>query len=224
MKTLNSVRLEGFVETCRIVGQVEGKTVAKLSVITLHPKDADPPAEVPQASLRYEKIRHMARVVAAGKTAALLGSIEERLKDGVPGESFFPCRVEGCLCSEGMENFVHVPAGGFTLVEKVPTVDNNEARITGKVASVSYTDRTAKLSVQTAQGTVSVFILKGSDIAAWNSVAEGRIAKGDAVSLSGPLLSGEYTDGSRRVCASVVTPHVLSKLELKKEKTRGQSL
>ena len=220
MKTLNSVHLEGFVETCRIAGELSGKTVSKLSVITLHPKvtPSDPSARPLSASERYEKMRHMVRVVSSGEMTGILKNISESLASGKDSAGLFPVVLDGAIASQGSDNFIDVPEGGIAIAESVATENNNIANIRGEVKSVSFTERSAKIRVKAGDSIIHVVALRGEGLGAWNSVAEGRVAKGDAVSLSGPVHSVEFTDGQRTVCAALVSPRQFEKLELKKSK------
>ena len=225
MKTYNSVHLEGFVETCRIAGELSGKTVSKLSVITLHPKAVPDEGPAQGVSERYEKMRHMVRVVATGQLADEMRRLSRSLGTESDLEGLFPCRLDGQIASQGTDNFIDVRDGGFALVKSIATENNDTARVLGEVKSVSYTDRSAKLLVSAGDSLIHVVALRSESLAAWNSVAEGRVVKGDMVSLSGPVHSMEFTDGQRTVCAALVSPRQFEKLEMKKSKDlRGPSL
>ena len=229
MKQVNSVQLEGLVESCRIVGEVDGKTVAKLSVVTLHPNESAPVASVPLSS-RLDKFRHDIRVSGNGDLARNLQMLERELKtEKAAGEadlmSLHPCSVSGVLRStpDG-EMFVDVAGKGFALTDRVKTRDNNLVRISGSVLAVSYTDESARLQVGTPEGPVSVFFPKSANRNGWDAVSSGKIKKGDLLTLTGPLAVSEFTDGRKYVRTCMLTPHSIQRHKLERKHTPGQSL
>lgn len=222
----NSVHLSGTVEACRIVGEVGHLSVAKLTVVTLHPRESR--GEVP--SEIYDKFRHVVRLLAGPELSRDLNSLSRELRtekasldSGVA--VLHPCSLDGVLRTVDGETFVDVDGKDFSFVEKVATVDNNFARLEGRVSSLSYTDGSARLSVRTKAGEVGVFFAKDVNREGWDSVAAGQIRRGDRVALSGPLVDREFTDGMSRSREYYLIPRVLRKLALeKKRKPTGPQL
>lgn len=224
MRSLNSVHLDGIVVSCEIAGTVEGKTVAKLSVVTLHPKEQPVGSE---ASVQeYEKIRHNVRVVASSQFAGTIRSLAEGLEaEGRSGaHGMHPCVVEGVLREQDGENFIEARDGCFSLTETVRTKGNNLARIVGKIQSVSYTDRSANIVLDTPQGRVFSFFPRQVNASAWESVASGKIKKGDLISLQGPIMNMNFSDGKETMRTSMVVPHIIQKIRLNKAQGNGVSM
>lgn len=229
LKSDNSVHLDGMVESCRIVGQFKGKSVAKLSVITLHPKADLSASDELTPSKRFDKMRHVVRVVAAGDLAQSLRSLETSLKveravGSAETADLHPCSVDGYIASQDGENFIESREGGFRLTEKVKTKENNVAHVSGRVESVVYSNESARILVSTKEGDINSFFPKSLNRSGWDAIAEGRIKKGDVVSMSGPLIAGEFTDGKKTLRTYMVTPHVIQKLSLEKKVSSGPSL
>ena len=227
MKSVNSVHLEGIVESCRVIGEVMGKTAAKLSVITLHPKEQSVGADI--SMQEYEKIRHNVRVVADGPHVDLLRSLESELKtERATGlkelMTMHPCIVEGVLREQNGENFVEARDGGFSLSDTLKTKGNNLAKIVGKVLAVTYTDRSCRLELETPQGKVQSFFPRQINRNSWDAVASGKIAKGDLLSLQGPLMNMEFSDGTQTISTSMVVPHVIQKIRLRKAQSNVVSI
>lgn len=226
MKKINSVHLEGMVESCQGVGSVMGKTAFRLSIVTLAPKEKRFPAQVVQ---EYEKTRHSVRVVADEKSVERLRALERELKverasGNVELAIPHPCIVDGMLRSLNGENFVDVPGDGFSLTEKTRIKGNNIVRIGGKVTDVSYTDESVLISVSTDETVVTSHFTRRFNQAGWDAVASRKIAKGDAVLLSGPMLNMTFTDGKKNFKRTMVSPHLMQKQELRKEVKSGPSL
>lgn len=228
MKKVNSVQLDGLVESCRIVGELSGRTVAKLSVVTLHPNGSAGVASVPLSS-QYDKFHHLVRVCASGETAKALALLEKELRtERAAGEvdlmSLHPCSVSGVLrFGPDGDALVDVLDGGFSLTDRVKTRDNNLVRITGNVLSVSFTDESARLQVGTDEGPVSVFFPKSLNRSGWDAVSAGKLSKGDMLTLSGPLVVSEYTDGKKDIRTCMLTPHAIHKHKLERKRSSGQS-
>lgn len=227
MKNNNSVHLEGVVESCKLAGEVSGKTVAKLSVITLHPKEGIDAGASP--SQKYERYRHMVRLVMDGEGVAVVKSLErelamEKASSQPDIASLHPCIIEGTLRSQDGENFVEASNEGFSLTDRVRTRDNNVAHIVGKVISTSYTDESARIRVATAEGVVNSFFPRSVNQAGWEAVSSGKLKKGDVVSMDGPMLSAEFSDGKKTLRTYMVTPHHISRQKLERKVSSQQTM
>ena len=229
MKMINSVHLDGIVESCRIVGETIGKTAAKVCVITLHPREQSFGSGTPVSVSEYEKIRHNVRVVASGRYADLLRSLEKEIRtEKASGKvdlmSLHPCSVDGVILEQDGENFVEARDGGFLLTEKVKTKGNDVAKVVGKVAAVSFTDESARVAVETPHGKIYSFFLKQVNRAGWDAVAGGKLAKGDVLLLQGPVMNMAFTDGHKTLRTSMLVPHVIQKQRLRKTQTTGVAM
>ncbi len=221
MKTVNSVHLAGLVDTCRIAGDIKGQTVAMLTVVTIHPR-----AREEDVFPGFEKIRHNVRVIADGRVADELRQLSraiglEKASGRLDLVDLHPCELDGFISENDGQTVINVPSGRFRFVEKARTKDNNVAEIVGKVVSYSSSQMFARMAVQTREGRISVLVPKEISRDAWESVASDSIKRGDYVSLSGPVLNGEYTDGKRRIMYAQVVPHVIERVNLKKDKTQA---
>lgn len=217
MKRVNSVRLDGAVDTCRIVSDSEGLTVARLSVFTLMPRPGVNRERQP--SERFERMYHRVRLAVPTGEAGWLRDLESDFRVGV--RTLRPCHVEGMLLTDGDMSVVNCKPDGFAFTDSIRVDDNNRCLFVGEVSSVSHTDKTATVVLSTGVSDVRSFILRSTNRGAWDDVASGRIAKGDALQLEGPLHSLPYTDGKRNLFVSTVTPHVMKKITLKREKQKG---
>lgn len=225
---LNSVHLDGMIETCRIVGDVHGKTVAKLMVVTLHPNEFS--GSSVSLSSQFDKLRHPVRVVADGALSKELRSLEREMRmersTGKNLASPHPCSVDGVLRgTEQGDFFVEATDKGFVLTDMVKTGrDNNVARLTGRVLTTSFTDETARIQVQTPAGQMDTFIQRKLNADAWEAVSSGRVKKGDALLMSGPLFRIDFTDGKGINQKYMLVPHMLQKQKLDKKKAVGPTL
>lgn len=223
----NSVHLDGLVESCRFVGDAGGRSVAKLTVVTLHPRESSPSS---RPSDSFEKITHVVRVLADQKLAKELQSLirdlrTERAANEPELAVLYPCSLDGSLRTLDGDTFVDVVGKNFTLTQQVSTsAGNNIANLEGRVASCSFTDTSARLNVNTKQGVVSVFFSKVANPSGWESVSAGSVRKGDRVSLSGPLVDRVFTDGKKTQREYYLSSQVLQKLSLEKKRTSGLNL
>lgn len=225
---INSVHLDGTVESCRFVGEAGSRSVAKLTVVTLHPRESASP--LPSES--FEKISHVVRVIADrdGTLARELQSLVRDLRVEKASKQpelavLHPCSLDGALRTIDGDTFVDVDGKDFSFTQQVSTsADNNVARLEGRVNSCSFTDASARLNVQTRQGVVSVFFSKAANPSGWESVAGGSVRKGDRVAMSGPLVDRVFTDGRKTHREYYLSSQVLQKISLEKKRTVGQSL
>lgn len=228
MSSLNKVHLDGMVEACRMVGAAGGRSVAKLTVLTLHPRENldAPPSEA------FEKAHHVVRVLAPEGDALgrELESLSKELRveraSGSPDLAVpHPCSLDGVLRTVDGETFIDVDGKDFRFTEKVGlSAGNNVAVLEGRVKSVSYTDGSARVNVSAKEGDVSVLFARDANPEGWNLISSGRLRSGDRVSLSGPLFDRVFTDGHRRQREYFLTPQRLEKLVLEKKRAAGVSM
>ena len=216
MEKTNTVYLDGHVGACFILSRDSGKTVAGLQFYTFIPKEGAPQDGKP--SERFDYMRHKVRVTAVGPDGDRLLDIE-RLCAKDPG--IHPYELRGILRSlpDG-SSFVDCNVEDLKPTSRIQTDPalNNVAKICGSVVSATYSDRFAKVSVDTGEGNVYVFFPKETFKEAWEVVAKGNMKKGTMLSLEGPILSREYTDGKSRFLVSVLTPHTMQQEKLTKRR------
>ena len=127
--------------------------------------------------------------------------------------------------AEEKANLVECGPAGFKFKERIEFENNNKACIVGNVVSVSYTDASAKLTIATDQGNVVSRIIRTGNEQAWSDVSTGKVSKGDAVLLEGPVITNSFTDGNNNEeLVSMVVPHQMTKVRLDLERTKGVSL
>lgn len=231
MKNENSVHLDGLVESCRFLGDIPERklTVAKLSIVTLHPNSPSRLGSSPTPSEQFDRIHHLVRVVADADLLSELQSLSRELNleraSGKPELSqLHPCSIDGHLCTVDGETFVEANPGGFTFTEKVGTTLNNVAKVSGNVVSVSFTDESARVNLGLGPVVVSSFFSKESNRSGWDAVASGKLKRGDVVSMSGPLISSEFSNGLKKIRTYFLNPHVIQKQKLVKRRTAGPEL
>lgn len=219
MKKVNKVHLDGGVASCRVVPSPDSRAVAEVLLYTLYPAGAE--SRLP--SERYGKMYHRVRVVGeAGDAGALssLRDLESRLKDGPSGRP--ECRsVDGELVSVGDVAFVECPLSAFRPSESLKVQDNNLVEISGSVLECSHTDRGASVTIQSGRSRVTTFISREINQGAWEMVSQGRLPKGEAVLLKGPMLTRDYTDGRKTISATVVSVHEVR--QLRREVRKGNN-
>lgn len=217
----NNIHLNGLVDSCKLVVDESGKEMAAIRFRTIHPR-LDVP-DTAKASERFEPFFHkvMVPVVASNREelVALVGQQD--------GSSLRPYDIDGVLSFHGGDAVVICPPGGMVRAEKVKTADNNVVSLAGRIRSVSAPGKFASLLVHTKEGDVRVIVSKDVNEAGWRMVSEGRIKKGDSVSLSGPLRTRMYTDGKSDMRSCSISARTLTELKLVKDvrqKTGGPSL
>ena len=219
MEKTNSVHLEGHVGSVFILSRDENRTVAGLQFYTFIPKEGAPKTGKP--SERFDYMRHKVRVTAVGPDGDRLLEIE-RICAADPG--IHPYELKGVLrdLPDG-SNLVDCRIEDLKPTRSIQTNPelNNVAKIAGSVVSTTYSDRFAKVLIDTGQGNVSVFFPKETFGEAWEAVSKGRMKKGTMLAIEGPLLSQEFTDGKSRFLVSVVTPHVMQQEKLTKRRRQG---
>lgn len=219
MEKTNQVYLNGHVGSCIILRRDEQETVAGLRFYTFIPKENAP--ENGRTTQRFDHMEHKVRVVAVGPDGDRLLDIERMcakdprihpyelrgiLRELEDGSSIIDCRMEDLWPTDGIETNPEI---------------NNVTKISGSVVQTSYTDRYAKVLLDTGEGNVTVWFPKETFEEAWNVVKEGRMVRGTMLSLEGPLLSREYTDGKTRFVQSVLTPHIMEQEKLAKKQRHG---
>ena len=221
MRKVNSVRLEGALESCRTETGEGGLTVARLSVVTFHPRPGVSPDSKP--SERFDREHHLVKVSASGEKAGQLRGLEEEFAASAPGVvPFRPCSANGRLQMQGDVMYVDCKGEGFELTERLRTEKNNRVQLMGEVLSTSYTDRTASVVVDTGDCQVRSFISRNINADAWQRVSSGALKRGDGVLLDGPLLSSRFTDGKKTLFMCMVSPHLMQKVNLRLERKKGE--
>jgi len=223
VKKNNSVHLEGVLEGFQFPVSKDGVFCARASVVTLHPRSGvdgvGKPSEV------YEKLHHEVRIIGDEKNFALLSSIhDDFLACKNENGSLLPCRVDGFLLSNGEESFVVCQAKSFSRNDMIKTNGNNRVNITGEVVSTSYTNETAQIRFKTDEGVLDSFVSRRVSQDIWDMVADGKLNKGDVVSMSGPLLSNVMSDGEKRIRTCMVSPQILQKQKVNRLSSKKGSV
>lgn len=216
MKQQNSIHLDGAVDSCRLVRDRKGRSMAAVVLRTFHPRLHVP--QTAKASERYEMLYHRVAVVVDESNRSMLEGIASELKAGERGSVLVPCSVDGSLVFSDGDAIVQCPADGISRHEKLNVSDNNKVTLTGRITELSVPGQSASLLVHTRSGDVRVFVLKDVNPQGWNDIAEGRVfKKNDMVYLSGPLLSRMHTDGEKDIRICSVSARTLSQLKLSKD-------
>lgn len=215
-KEVNRVHLEGILEAFQILGKNNDKVVAWASVVTLHPKKFAF-GEKATASERFDLIHHDVRVVGRETDMEKLEGFSASLDSMKNTSALLPCSVDGVLSSEGKDTFVLCWVDNLQKSDLVKTNDNNRVEFSGRVLSVSESGNSALMTVSAGNGNCEVvsFIPRSSE--AWSLIHSGKIKRGDTVSLSGPLLSCNFTDGKKNMRIAMVSPHSVKKLDISKK-------
>lgn len=217
LKKSNKVHLEGLLENLEPIGTSNGFSYALAGMATLHER----PGAVKESSPseRYAKIHHELRIVAGkGSEEALellSKTYEACRKKGEP----YSCCVDGHLFSDGNESYVVCKLDDLKHLDKISTSGNNRVNINGDVVSTSYTNETATIRLRTDEGVFNTFVLRRQNQSSWDMVADGKISKGDSLSISGPLLSNRMTDGKKTIRFCQVSPRVIKKLPIALDNT-----
>lgn len=227
MKNKNTVFLDGIIEECSVISGGD-KSLAEMTVVTLHPNVCGTRGE--QLSSRYDKFRHDVRVSFDGPGNEFR-KMESEINVGFymrPGISeLLCCRLRGALCVEDDGNvFISVDGNspdGFQRTDSVETINNNFAAVTGKVVSTSYSDGSARISVDIGNGVIDSFTVHETNLVGWDAVASGNIKKGDTVYMSGPLIVGEYSNGEKTLKTCMLSFHEIQNLKQEKRQVPGIS-
>ena len=218
LKKNNKVHLDGVLEGFELVGATDDHSFALASLVTLHARPGVS-VEAPQSE-RYAKIHHELRIVSNSGNVDALDSFSkafgEARSKGVP----YPCSVDGHLFSDGNETYVVCGVDDLKRIDRIKTSGNNRVNITGEVVSTSHTNETATIRLKTDEGTISSFIFRRQNQSNWDMVVDGKVSKGDSLSIIGPLLSNRMTDGKKVLRFCQVSPHLIQKLNLEKSVTR----
>lgn len=212
MSKNNNIHLDGILEAFAIVDGNDKRCLASASVITLHAKPDMPEGTSP--SELYDRLHHDIEVVAKPSDRNKLEVMGRAFAESKEKGSVFPCSLDGFLFSDGSESFVVCKAEDFRKTDTVKTSANNRVNIVGVVSSFTYTDETADIKIKTDEGIFSTFISRRENLPVWEMVSNGKIAKGDTLVLSGPLLSRRMTDGKTVLRSCMLSPHVFQKQKL----------
>ena len=214
-KRTNTVRLDGMLESCRHIKSDSRNSYYALSVLTLHPQVKD------GAEGRTEFIRHPVRAVvqSGGVTDRRLkdmeGIIREELDKGSGPAKPRPVKVDGILVMGGDRSYVAVQNEGLSFPDKISFVNNNRVDVTGKVKDVSHTSDMATLVVSTATGDITAAWPKQFNQSGWKAVSEGKVRKGDEVSLTGNLLY--FTGEEKKSSMLILSPTKIRKAAVQKK-------
>ena len=215
----NNVHLEGVLEAFQVVGETAGRSFALASVVTLHARPGS--AATMRPSERFSKIHHELRVVAGKGKEQMLGMLSSAFEATRTEGSVFSCAVDGHLFSDGTESYIVCDMKNLKRVDRVKTSGNNRADILGEVVSTAHTGETATIKLRTDDGGIfSSLILRRQNQQCWDMVVDGKIVKGDKLSLSGPLLSNRETDGNNVIRSCQVSPHFIEKQRMEKSVTK----
>jgi len=219
MKDVNSVLLEGFLQNCRFVEDNPKSSAVLLSVLTFSPRTGVPETAAP--SLRYQRISHNVRMPDAG------GELRERLRlladrNLASGGELPAVSVLGSVVADRDRISVLCPQKGFAFREADGLACKNQAKVTGVVKELSFTDNTASLFVELA-GNGGVMRSDFFRDVNQDLMRELRTYdKGDSLFLNGPLIGSYLTDGHMKTLRTVLVPTDMKQVKLSRHK--GQSI
>ena len=218
MDKTNSVYLEGPIAGCHYVkDRADGGLVAGFSFATAIP-NPDATADMKPSERIRELMIHRVRVVASALEASSLRSLAESYRGKA---ALQPYEVNGgVLLEEGGEAVVECRMADLRKAGAIKITGNNEMSLSGSIDSVSYTDRFARIILDTGVSKVSTFFPKKTFPNAWEMIANGSLKKGSLISAKGPLMSMKVTDGKRELLTAVVVPHHMEQIRLREDKRK----
>lgn len=219
MEKTNSVHLNGVVNSCTVRPGADGARVADISFHTLLPNPDAPP----DSDRKYIYEKHLVRVTGRGPEGDRLDELERlcRSRVDVRDRTY---DLRGVLREEGADVLVDCRAEDFVKSQVLELSRNNEAVMVGSVVRTTHTDRFASVVLDTGSGHVTAMLLKDDFGEAWESVAKGKVRKGSALSVKGPLRMVPMTDGKDLIFRSNVIPRIMEQVRLSQKRTVGPSL
>ena len=212
MTKTNKVFLEGGVAACKLRGDAK-YTVGDILLYTVYPDKVD--GESP--SERLGKIFHRVRVVAPKGMDGELRELDDLVRGGPSGSPV--CRqVRGALKVVDGRAFVQCDIRNFIKLDRLPVHNNNYTELSGRISEITYSDMGAVVNVDAGGGQVSAYASKDMNPALWELISSGRLGKGEAVSMSGPLLSSEYSDGKHTLRTAMLIMHKVQSRKLEERK------
>ena len=231
MEKTNTVWMNGVVrpDSFTVVRRTAESVVADFRFGTAVPKK-DAPRERRKLDVDYDWMYHSVRVSATGDDVRKILDLERGCRERPVDPKVFELR--GVLYEDDRMYRIDCLAGDLVPTRRFRPVGNNRAELVGSVLATSYTDLYAKVTLDTgrfrdASGNVkdivnTVYINRSEFPEAWEDVSKGKYRAGSAMSMSGPVHSGEFNDGDKRLVCMMVQPRVVEKVKLSQSRKMGQ--
>ena len=214
MEKNRNVYLEGMLTGIGIVPSADGHLLARATLRTAVPKtDAGEKQGV------LERVAWMSHTVLLKCPAEGEPFLRSLCDDIRTGKKPVFCSVNGRLDVVSDRIVVSCPDAHENLKRKemLKIRDNNRVEgLEGTVSSVTVSDNQAVIRLKTGSGIIPLTTFPGDSSDTWKMVREGRIQRGNVLSVSGPLLSFPVSDGKRDMDVCVLSCRHIEKIRMAK--------
>ena len=214
MEKNRNVYLEGMLTGIGMVDSQDGQLLAKAILRTAVPKK-DAGADQPVLD-RVAWMQHTLLLKCPADGEPFLRSLRDDISSG--RKPVF-CSVNGRLAVASDRIVVTCPDAHENLKRKemLKIRDNNRVEgLEGTVSSVTVSDNQAVIRLKTGSGIIPLTVFPGDSSDAWKMVKEGRVQRGNVLSVSGPLLSFPVSDGKRDMDVCVLSCRHIEKIRMAK--------